>query len=214
MANRPAENSFVRQQLTAVFAGTSPRWAWWLSLAILIGGFFWAFRMYESSLSFFLRRPDLGATVKALIVTSLATGVFLIVTLRRANELKTSAKARWTMLLPPLWLFWFPVLGGMKPVTAEAPDALKRLTRRIVGTGAVIATGIVVILVVAWWMQMEPSVPSARASNKGQHATQPYDCIREGNRAMAGVETWPQTTSGENVFLYVIKCCAENKTAF
>ena len=209
MENRFAKDSFVQQRLTAVFAGTSPRWAWWLSLGLLIGGFIWAQQTYESNLSFFLRRADAGATAKSVIVASMTMGIFIIVTLRRANELRASAKARWTLLLPPLWLFWFPVLGAMKPVTAEAPDSLKRLTQRVAGIGTAVTTVIVAILAVAWWMRLEPDV-----SSKGQRVTEPYDCIREGNRAMARLETWPLTMSGEDVFIHVIRRCAENGRAF
>ena len=207
-----SKNSFRRQRLTAVFVGTSSRWVWWLSLALFIGGIFWAHWIYDSSLSFFLRRPDVGATVKALVIASVATGLFLIVTIRRANELGTSARARWTLLLPPLSLFWFPVLGLMKPVTEEAPDSLKRLAKALAAVLTAVAVVIVLFLAVAWWMQLEPN--SAVTSEKDQQLIQPYDCIREGNKAMARVETWPLTASGEDVFLYVIRRCAENQRAF
>jgi len=164
---------------------------------------------YESNLSFFLRRADAGATTKAVVVASMTMGIFIIVTLRRANELRANAKVRWTLLLPPLWLFWLPVLGAMKPVTAEAPDSLKRVTQRVAGIGSAVTTVIITILAVAWWMRLEPDV-----SSKDQSVPQPYDCIREGNRAMARLETWPLTTSGEDVFIHVIRHCTENGRAF
>lgn len=204
-----AKTLFLRHCLTAVFVGTSPRWVWWLSLVLLVGGIFWAYQIYDGSRSFFLRRPDVGATVKALIVASVTIGLFAIVTVRRANELRASTKARWTLLVPPLWLFWFPVLGVMKPVAEEALDSFKRLTHVVAGATVVVA---VVVLAVAWWAKFGPDVSSA--SDKGQRLTQPYDCIGEGNKAMATLDTWPRTAAGEDVFIYVIRRCAENDRAF
>jgi hypothetical protein len=213
MQDRRGKRSIIRRQLAAVFAGTSSRRAWWLALGLLIGGLVLAYRIYDSHLSLFLRRQDAGATAKALLMAGIATGIFSVVTVRRANELRAGPRVRWTLLLPPFWVFWFPILGAMKPVTADAPDALMRLVRKIALTGAA-ATIIMAFVAVGWWMRPEPDVSGERASNADQAEIEPYDCIREGNRAMAGEEPWPLTVSGEDVFLHVIRRCAENERAF
>ncbi|MBY6157466.1 hypothetical protein [Pseudooceanicola nitratireducens] len=141
--------SFARQKLAGLLKGASPRWQWWLALGVCLGGIIWAVQIYENSRSFFLRRPDAGATIQAVLMAMVSIGFFAVMTLRRANALSFGPKMRWTLLLPPLWLIWFPALGLVKSLSSEDVKRLGRRTSRfaIVGGAASAAA-----LAVFWWL--------------------------------------------------------------
>lgn len=152
LSNGNSHTSFASRSMANLLKGSSPRWLWWLALGTCLSGIFWAIEIYESGLSFFLRRPDSSATIQAVLIATSAISIFAVVTVRRANALSFGPKIRWTLLLPPLWVIWFPTLGF---VGSLSPDDVKRLGQRTsqVLVAAVVAS--VAVFAIAWWLKVE-----------------------------------------------------------
>lgn len=150
------------ERLHHLFAGKSPRWLWWLSLGLFLGGIVLAVQIYESGLSFFLRRPDTSTTVHAVLVATVAAGIFAVVTVRRANALSVRWAMRWTLLLPPFWVLWIPALGLIKTLT---PEDWKRIGWWIRQFVMVFMTSAAAVLAIAWWHTKEARETIINASD-------------------------------------------------
>ena len=148
-----SHNTSARRCNASLFKGTSPRWLWWLTLGTCLGGIFWAVEIYESGLSFFLRRPNVAATIQAVLLALVAISIFAVVTVRRANALNFGPKMRWSLLLPPLWIMWLPTLGFVGSLSSEDVKRLGQRTRQVLMAG--VATSVAVFAVV-WWLRVEP----------------------------------------------------------
>ena len=81
----------------------APRKIWWLALAILIGSAFLGVWIHSSGLSRWLGKVSIWHTLSGIFVFLVGLAFFLAVSKARTNDLNSSGRLWWLLLLLPIW---------------------------------------------------------------------------------------------------------------
>ena len=119
------------------------RAAWWLSLALFLGGVGAAYWIHKSGLSFWLRRVDWWYTSGAILIAGLSLGVFVIASRGRMNDMRAPRMLLWLLPVFPIWVLFMGLVPG---ATDAKPDPIRTTLRQL---GVVLVVGSVLAAVLA-----------------------------------------------------------------
>lgn len=140
------------------------RTAWWLTFMAMGGGMYTARWIYESGLSFWLKRADITYTASALLIAIVASAIFAVGCVGRMKDMNASVSVARMVFLFPVWLI---LMGTVPSASSENPEPLLRFlrwARRLaVGAGALFV-GAAIVFAFASKTRSPTDGPSADAA--------------------------------------------------
>jgi hypothetical protein len=137
------------------------RTAWWLTFIFLITGSYLARWVYESGLSFWLKRADFTYTASAVLIAIVAFSVFAVGCIGRLKDINASVTGVRVLLLFPIWLFLMATVPSASP---EMPDPLVRT--RILAKRISVAAGAFVLIATSLFLFVSKT-PQSPSSSEG-----------------------------------------------
>lgn len=195
------------------------RATWWITFILMGGGMYTARWVYESGLSFWLKRADLTYTAGAILIALVAFSVFVVGCVGRLKDMNSSVTAAKVLFLFPVWLI---LMGTVPSASSENPEPLLRFWRSakrvLVGVGALVLVAAIVFgFATKTPSTTEGTVAEAAESTPVDNASDmptTRECVELGINYYKDIGSYPSLSSGKDARTEVNERCRRSALAF